>query len=339
MSDDRAAQLQSLSIDRSEPEASNSPLKVIVAMVLAALVSVLITWWWMNGQIKQVRSDAATAIAAAQENIPVSGSSAPATAPRASGLVASGYVTARRQATVSAEITGTIREILFDEGSKVEAGQVLARLDDKRAIISLRQAKAQTESARRNVQSLQARIVEADIVLGRAQTLADKAIGPKAAVTAAAAALKTLQAQLAGARADLAASKANVASQVDLVERHVVRAPYAGVVIAKNAQVGEILSPSSAGGGFTRTGIATIVDMQSLEIEVDVNEGQIGRVSPGQKVEAVLDAYQNWKIPAQVVAIIPTANRARATIKVRVSFDEIDARVLPDMAVKVTFIE
>jgi multidrug resistance efflux pump len=119
----------------------------------------------------------------------------------------------------------------------------------------------------------------------------------------------------------------------------VVRAPFTGVVIAKNAQVGEILSPSSAGGGFTRTGIATMVDMQSLEIEVDVNEGQIGRVLPEQKVVAVLDAYQDWKIAAKVVAIIPTADRARATIKVRVAFDEIDARVLPDMAAKVTFVE
>ena len=332
---DKKAQLQSLSIDRGRDGNNNSIWPVIIFASLAAIIAALITWWLMNGKLQTAL------IAAEQANTLVEQRSKTQSmaAPRLSGLVASGYVVARRQATVSAEITGTIREILFEEGTKVSKGQVLARLDDDRAQIALRQITASTESSRRAVQSLEAQIVEAKIVLNRANILFSKSIGPKAAVTAADAALQTLYARLAGSKADFAAGQANIASQQDLIRRYVVRAPFTGVVIAKNAQVGEILSPSSAGGGFTRTGIATMVDMQSLEIEVDVNEGQIGRILPQQKVVAVLDAYQDWKIAAKIVAIIPTADRARATIKVRVAFDEIDARVLPDMAAKVTFVE
>jgi RND family efflux transporter MFP subunit len=339
MEQNKLDKLQSLSIDRStarDVPASMWPL--LITALVAALIAAVLTWWIMQQKVSSARAEMESIQEQAREKERQS-STAGTQVVRASGMVASGYVVARRQATVSAEITGVIREILFEEGTRVEKDQILARLDDTRSRIALDQGLAAVESSRRQMESLQARIVEARIVLDRARTLAEKAIGSEAAVTAASAALKSLQAQLAGARANLAASQANVVSQRDLIERHIVRAPFAGVVIAKNAQVGEILSPASAGGGFTRTGIATMVDMQSLEIEVDVNEGQIERVSPGQKVEAVLDAYQDWRIKAHVIAIIPTADRARATIKVRVAFDTLDGRVLPDMAAKVTFIE
>jgi HlyD family secretion protein len=330
--------LQSLSIDRSASAPAPLLWPLLIVAVMAALISAGATWGVMQKKVIDANATAEFFREKVGEQQRQS-STEETPVVRASGMVASGYVVARRQATVSAEITGVIREILFEEGTYVEKGQILARLDDTRARISLDQGLAAMESTRRQAESLQARIVEANILLERAQTLAAKSIGSEAAVTAATASLKSLQADLAGARANIAASRANVASQRDLVERHIVRAPFAGIVIAKNAQVGEILSPSSAGGGFTRTGIATLVDMQSREIEVDVNEGQIGRVAPGQKVEAVLDAYLDWRIKAHVIAIIPTADRARATIKVRVAFDQLDSRVLPDMAAKVTFIE
>ena len=334
---DKKTQLQSLSIDRSTQKNSASIWPIIITSTITAILAALATWWWMNADLQATKAKLQQLVLQEQQNAkrgPVQPQ-----ANRVSGLVASGYVVARRQATVSAEITGLIRAILFEEGSKVEKGQVLARLDDERAQITLRQIRANTISTKRAIQSLAAQIVEARIILERAKILAEKGIGPEATVTAADASLQSLEARLEGAQADLQANQASQASQRDLIERHVIRAPFGGVIIAKNAQVGEILSPASAGGGFTRTGIATMVDMQSLEIEVDVNEGQIGRVYAGQKVVAVLDAYQDWRIPAKVIAIIPTADRARATIKVRVAFDDLDERILPDMAAKVTFVE
>ncbi|WP_421789084.1 efflux RND transporter periplasmic adaptor subunit [Hyphobacterium sp.] len=315
---------------------------IIIALVFAAIGAG--GGWYVSGMgdetaPPQQAASATTSTPADSTESAADPSSSPAVAPRPSGLVASGYVVARRQATVSAEITGRIREILFEEGTQVEAGQVLARLDDTRARLTLEELRARLSSSRSRIGSLSAQLDEARIVLERAQRLAENNIGSEAAVTSAQAQVDSLEAQIRTARADVSAAEVQVRSQEDLVDRHVVRAPFAGVVIAKNAQIGEILSPASAGGGFTRTGVATLVDMASLEIEVDVNEGQIQRVSPGQRVEAVLDAYPDWDIPSHVEAIIPTADRSRATIQVRVAFDERDNRILPDMAARVTFLE
>jgi len=118
----------------------------------------------------------------------------------------------------------------------------------------------------------------------------------------------------------------------------VIRAPFSGVALSKDAQPGEMVSPVSAGGGFTRTGISTIVDMRSLEIEVDVNESYINRVTARQPVTAVLDAYPDFEIPAKVIAVVPTADRQKATVLVRIGFNQLDPRILPDMGVKVTFL-
>ncbi|MEN0654300.1 MULTISPECIES: efflux RND transporter periplasmic adaptor subunit [Hyphobacterium] len=342
MNDMRSEQLRSLSIDRNEaaPRGGVPILAVaIIAVVFAALGAG--ATFFLTGTGSEPAAPVRTAEPARTET-PVQANTAAAqspSVPRATGLVASGYVVARRQATVSAEITGRIQEILFEEGTSVEAGQVLARLDDTRAQLQLRELRARVAAADARIAALAAQRTEATNVLERAGRLASTNIGSEAAVTAAQAQVSSLDAQILSARADAEAARVQVESQEDLIERYVVRAPFAGVVIAKNAQVGEILSPASAGGGFTRTGVATLVDMSSLEIEVDVNEGQIQRVTPGQRVEAVLDAYSDWQIPAHVEAIIPTADRSRATIQVRVAFDERDDRILPDMAARVTFVE
>jgi RND family efflux transporter MFP subunit len=338
---DRRSQLESLSIDRGDDE-GRTGVPVGVTAVIALLIggaSAGATWYFTRGEAPEpAQPPAAAQPAQTAPSEPVS--PAPAqTSSRASGLVASGYVVARRQATVSAEITGRISDVLVEEGTVVEDGEVVARLDDERARIQLQLLEAQREAAAARTRSLLAQLAEAERVAARAQTLAERSIGSEAAVTAARAQADSLTAQINAARADYQAADAQVESQEDLVDRHIVRAPFAGVVVAKNAQVGEILSPASAGGGFTRTGVATLVDMDSLELEVDVNEGQIGRVTPGQRVEARLDAYPDWRIPAHVEAIIPTADRARATITVRVAFDERDDRILPDMAARVVFVE
>jgi HlyD family secretion protein len=335
---DRSAQLHSLSIDRSEPEARSgaSLATVLGLLVVTAALTAALMWFFVT---PQAPAPTATPVATSTPQTAQPPASTPAPAPRTSGLVASGYVVARRQATVSAEITGRIRDVLVEEGTRVDEGQVLATLDDTRARIQLDLLQSQLNAATARIRSLDAQLGEARLVATRAGDLAARDIGPQANVSATQAQVDSLTAQLAAARSDRAAAAVMVVSQQDLIERHIVRAPFAGVVIAKNAQVGEILSPASAGGGFTRTGVATLVDMDSLEIEVDVNEGQIGRVVPGQRVEARLDAYPDWRIPAHVEAIIPTADRSRATIQVRVAFDERDDRILPDMAARVIFVE
>ena len=339
MTDSRSDKLKSLSIDRDSetPSSGISLITFVIVVLLSMAVSAGATWWLTRSSTPEPDTPAPTASVTEPTDAPATPQ--PRAVPRASGLVASGYVVARRQATVSAEITGRIREVYVEEGARVEAGEILAQLDDERARLDLSLLQARARAARSRIGSLNAQLDEARLVTTRAINLAERNIGSAAAVTSAEAQRDSLIAQIAAARADVSAAEVQVASQEDLIERHIVRAPFAGVVIAKNAQVGEILSPASAGGGFTRTGVATLVDMSSLEIEVDVNEGQIGRVIPGQGVEAILDAYPDWRIPARVEAIIPTADRSRATIQVRVSFDALDERILPDMAARVTFLE
>ena len=343
MNDQRTEQLHSLTIERSEGETSSGGpgwAAVIVAIVLAGGAGAAAAWFLLP------EPETAPAIQAqspvAEERVQAENASTAAPTPRPvvnSGLVASGYVVARRQATVSAEITGRIRDVLIEEGAVVEAGEVLAYLDDDRAQIDLDLYEAQEAAANERARALAAQLTEARTVLERTERLVTSGYASDSRRTAQQAQVDSLRAQLSAARADLAAAQVRVRSQRDYVDRHIVRAPFGGVVIAKNAQVGEILSPVSAGGGFTRTGIATLVDMESLELEVDVNEGQIQRVSAGQQVEAILDAYPDWRIPAHVEAIIPTADRARATIRVRVALGERDARILPDMAARVTFLD
>lgn len=257
----------------------------------------------------------------------------------ASVLDATGYVTARREATVSAQITGTVTQVLFDEGDHVTAGKVIARLDDTAQRAALAQAQAQLQSAQALLAQDEAQLAQSVRDVKRDEDLVTRNLVSQQAVEQARTQVETGAAQVEAQRKQIELAAANVrAAQVQL-DYCTVRAPFSGVVIAKAAQVGEIVSPFSAGGGFTRTGIGTLVDMDSLEIEVDVNEAYINRVEPGQPVSSVLNAYPDWRIPSHVIAIIPTADRSKATVKVRVGLDVKDARIVPDMGVRVSFEE
>lgn len=257
----------------------------------------------------------------------------------ASVLDASGYVVARRMATVSAKITGRVREVLIEEGMAVAEDQVMARLDPVDADAQRSLAAAQLAAARAQVGSVDAQLKEAEANVQRLDALVRQQLVSRAQYEQAVATRDALRAQQASAQrnVDVSGDQLRIA---DLgVDNTIVRAPFAGVVVAKAAQPGEIVSPLSAGGGFTRTGIGTVVDMDSLEIEVDVGESYIGRVKPKMPVEATLNAYPDWKIPAEVIAIVPTADRGKATVKVRVAVLEKDPRIVPDMGVAVRFLE
>jgi len=256
-----------------------------------------------------------------------------------SGLTASGYVVARVRATVAAEVTGRVIEVRIEEGQTVRAGQVLALLDGSLARVEAASAVARANSTQAGVRAAEAQLGEAERDLVRSRSLATAGYVSPASLQSTTSRVSVAAAQLDLTRAQHIAAKSDVNRATTQLARYEIRAPFSGVVIDKAAQPGEIISPLSAGGGFTRTGICTIVDMDSLEIEVDVNEAYVGRVSAGQKVEAVLDAYPGATFPARVIAKIPTASRDKATVRVRIGFDSKDARVLPDMAVKVTFLE
>ncbi|HVN99230.1 MAG TPA: efflux RND transporter periplasmic adaptor subunit [Steroidobacteraceae bacterium] len=299
------------------------PVRAGALLAVAALA--LFGWLKWRGPVFEVQ--VATAVVAS-----------PAQGP-AAVLQASGYVTARREATVSAQITGTLREVLIEEGEHVKAGQVLARLDDSALQANLAQARAQLAAAQAVAVQLEAQLAQARRDTQRAEGLIDRQLVSKQALEAAQTQQATLAAQLQAQQRQIAVAEAAVRGAQVQLDYCTVRAPFAGVIVAKAAQAGEIISPISAGGGFTRTGVGTIVDMDSLEIEVDVNESYINRVQPQQAAQALLDAYPDWTIPAHVIAIIPTADRNKATVKVRVAFDQKDPRILPDMGVRVSFLE
>jgi len=253
-------------------------------------------------------------------------------------LNASGYVEPRRRATVAAKITARVVEMLAEEGMRVEAGQVLARLDDSDAQRRLAAVRAGRDVAVAAVSDLEVNLANAERELRRQRDLQSQGVASEQALDNASTAAESLKARLAVVRQQVREAEAAVAISLQDVDNCTVRAPFAGIVVSKDAQPGEMVSPVSAGSGFTRTGIATVVDMTSLEVEVDVNESYIARVEPGQRVEATLDAYPDWKIPASVRTVIPTADRQKATVKVRISFDALDPRILPDMGVKVAFL-
>src|SRR5690348_14334258 len=254
-------------------------------------------------------------------------------------LQATGYVVARRQATVSAQITGTLTQVLIEEGERVKAGQVLARLDDTAQRAAVAQSAAQVQAAQALEVQYQAQLEQSRRDLKRNQDLIDRHLVSQQALETAETQVRTFEAQVAAQHKQVElAMAAERGAQVQL-DYTTVRAPFTGVVTAKAAQAGEIVSPISAGGGFTRTGVGTIVDMDSLEVEVDVNEAYIHRVHADQPAEAVLDAYSDWTIPAHVIAIVPTADRSKATVKVRVALDQKDPRILPVMGVRVSFLE
>src|SRR5262245_41559654 len=257
---------------------------------------------------------------------------------QAAVLNASGYVTARRRATVSSKITGKIVEVNVDEGMAVREGQVLARLDDSSSRAALALAEAQAEAARRGLRENEVRLDQARLAERRAEQLLNDRIVSQSQLDEARADADSIDAHIAALKEQIRVAERQIELEQTELANYVIRAPFSGVAISKDAQPGEMVSPVSAGGGFTRTGISTVVDMSSLEIEVDVNESYISRVKPGQDVSAILDAYPDWQIPARVITAVPTADRQKATVLVRIGFKELDPRILPDMGIKVTFL-
>jgi HlyD family secretion protein len=318
------ASLDSLRIERGPDEARERKPWLIPAVLALAVIAVAVIWLIARPSRASVRTAPARAIRGAA---------------RATVLNATGYVTARRAATVSSKFTGRVVDVYFDEGLQVSAGQILARLDAATPERALRLAQAEEAAAASALQETKVRMDQAQIDLQRASSLHTEQIQSRSDLDHARAEYDALKARLAAQQDQLAVARRSVVLREQDVDDAVIRAPFAGIVVSKNAQPGEMISPNSAGGGFTRTGICTIVDMGSLEIEVDVNEAYINRVRPDQKVEAVLDAYPDWRIPAHVITVIPTADRQKATVKVRIGFDLRDPRILPDMGVKVAFID
>ena len=320
--------LDDLRIERRPESAGSSKSWLVVAIVILAALAAAACWWHGRAEAVEVRTVAAKAIGGG------GGGGADRTI-----LNASGYVTARRQATVSAKVTGKVIEVDIEEGLKVKEGQVLAKLDDSNIRTSLDLAQAQLDSTRLTLEETRAQLKQADLAFQRTTALAKAQVASQADLETAESDAMTLRARVKRQEADITAAQRQIALWQQQIEDMIIRAPFDGVVTTKNAQPGEMISPISAGGGFTRTGIGTVVDMNSLEIELDVNESYINRVEPAQPAEAALDAYPDWKIPCKVIAIIPTADRQKATVKVRVGFDKLDPRILPDMAVKVAFRE
>jgi RND family efflux transporter MFP subunit len=260
---------------------------------------------------------------------------------RQTALNASGYITPRRRATIAAKITGRVTGVFFDEGTRVAEGQLLATLDDSDVKRSFDSAKADREAAQAAIADYEVQLKNARILLHRAEQLQQAGVQTQEALDNAVTAADSLKAKIALATQQVMASDARIAVAQQAVDNCTIRAPFAGVVVSKDAQVGEMVSPNSAGGGFTRTGIATIVDMKSNEIEVDVNESYIARVQNGQQVTATLDAYPDKPIPSKVRTVIPTADRQKATVKVRITIIDLEKYnfILPDMGVKVAFLE
>ena len=325
--DDKSALLNQLRIDRGSAPAPSGKGRIWLGIAAAtAAAAAVAAWWWTRPGAVPVHIAAAQAIA---------GDGAAAAG---SLLDASGYVVARRQATVASKITAKMMELDIEEGDHVNAGQIIAKLDDTNIRAALNQASAQLDFAKASLTETQVNLINAQRDYDRQKSLVQAHFVSQAAVDNAETSVDALRAQLATQRSNVDV----VARAVSVAQRNlddtIVRAPFSGIVTVKAAQPGEMVSPISAGGGFTRTGIGTIVDMDSLEIQVDVNENFINRVRPAQRVSAKLNAYPDWQIQAHVAAVIPTADRSKGTVTVRIALDQKDARILPEMGVRVSFL-
>jgi len=319
-----ADDLSALKIDREPLRTGGSRWVTWVAFLIVLGAAGFAAWRWVTRE-RPVEVEVASVTERAAGT-------------QASVLNASGYVTARRRATVSSKVTGKVVEVNVEEGMEVREGQVLARLDDSTLQAALRLYRAQLEAAKRQIPESDVRLAQARVQLQRQERLRKEGLNMPNDIDNAKAEVDSLVARIESAQETVKVAESQIAMQQTAIDDTVIRAPFSGVAISKDAQVGEMISPVSAGGGFTRTGICTVVDMRSLEIEVDVNESYINRVSAGQPVTAVLDAYPDFQIPARVIAVVPTADRQKATVLVRIGFTALDPRILPDMGVKVTFL-
>jgi RND family efflux transporter MFP subunit len=320
--------LGNLRIDRSakvHDDSGRTWLYWVLGLLAAAAVAVGL-WLWLGGKTLEIT----TAVAEEESSGPSLGNSV---------LNASGYVVARRMSTVASKVTGRVLEIYVEEGMEVKKDQVVARLDPVNSQTMLTMAERELEASRRSLAEIEVRLADARRTLERNESLVKQQLISQQALDASHAEVNALAARLEASRAQVKVSESGLAMRRNDFSDLNVRAPFDGVIISKDAQPGEMISPLSAGGGFTRTGIATIVDMSSREIEVDVNESYINRVKPDQKVEARLDAYPDDPLAAHVINIVPTADRTRATVRVRIAFDKLEPRILPDMGIKVRFLD
>jgi RND family efflux transporter MFP subunit len=325
---DRAALLNQLRIDRSEPPSSGGHGK-----------------WWATGVAVIIIAASAFWYLTRPTGVPITTAMAQAAAGGTSGasagpslLDASGYIVARRRATVSSKVTGKVVKVMLEEGQRVEAGQVIALLDDSNWRAALSQSKAQLQQAEANVASAQTAYEDAKPIFDRAEKQKAAAVTSAQSFDESHAQFNVAHNNLLVAQRGVEMARAGVEVAQRSLEDTVIRAPFAGIVTEKAAQPGEMVSPISAGGGFTRTGIGTIVDMESLEVEVDVSENFINRVRPQQPVTIKLNAYPDWDIPGSVIAMIPTADRAKATVKVRIAIGQKDPRIIPEMGARVAFL-
>jgi RND family efflux transporter MFP subunit len=324
--DDQSALLNQLRIDRGTESAPSGKTWIWLAAALLILAAAgFAVWWWMRPHGVPVQIVTAQAIAG--------------DAAAGSILDASGYVVARRQATVASKITAKMVELDIEEGDHVKAGQIIARLDDTNIRAALNAATAQLDYAKASLTETQVNLTNAQRDYDRQKSLLQGHFVSQAVVDNAQTSVDALRAQLATQRSNVDVVARNVSMAERNLDDTIVRAPFSGIVTVKAAQPGEMVSPVSAGGGFTRTGIGTIVDMDSLEIQVDVNENFINRVRPGQQATAKLNAYPDWQIPAHVIAVIPTADRSKGTVTVRIALDQKDERILPEMGVRVAFLD
>jgi len=323
---DKKALLDELKIDRAADAPSpHRPLKWLLLIALAGGLAFV-------GFVVEFPGAEPLSVRTVVARSPTAGAAA-------SVLDATGYVVARRQATVSAKVTGKVSAVYVEEGMAVTEGQLLARLDDSIPRAELALGQSRLAASRAALTELEVAREQAVLDLDRTRELAERKLASQADLDRNRLVFESVEAQLARAASDVDVAQRSLDIQHQIVADMEIRAPFAGIVVAKAAQPGEMISPISAGGGFTRTGICSIVDMDSLEVEVDVNEAYINRVSAVQPVTVTLNAYPDFRIPAAVIAIIPTADRNKATVRVRIRLLERDARVLPDMGVRVAFLE
>ena len=323
---DTSDRISALKIDRDTSTTGSGASRAWLFVASVLIVAAIAWWMFFRPNIGVVAVEIDTA------------RRPPSVGAASSVLDASVYVVARRQATVSSKLTGKVEEVLVEEGMRVEKDQIVARLDDATQQAQLELAMAQANASRATLAELEANLRAARLERDRLRDLRQRELTSAASLDSAEAVYDALAAKLETGRENVDVAMKNVALAQDALDNMTIRAPFGGMVVSKNAQPGEMISPVSAGGGFTRTGICTIVDMDSLEIEVDVNEAYIQRVKSGQRVSATLDAYPEWQIPAEVIAIVPTADRQKATVRVRIGFLERDGRVLRDMGAKVAFL-
>ena len=325
---DKKALLGELQLDAEQREPKSQLPKLLITGI-GAIALAAAAWFWLLPKEEPISIKTAQAETATERSV----------ASTATVLDASGYVTARRKATVSSKVTGKVMEVYIEEGVVVEENQLLARLDNSNQQAQFNLSKAQWLASESRLEEIKVQLKEAQLDLLRTVELAEKSLASEADLDRTKLAVEALKARLASLIREVEVGERVVEVQQQQLDDTEIRAPFAGVVIAKAAHPGEMISPISAGGGSILTGICTIVDMSSLEIEVDVNESYINRVQAGQPVTAKLNSYQDWEIPAEVITIIPTADRNKATVRVRIAFLETDTRILPDMGVKVSFME